>query len=203
MTDYYCQVSGNYNGTANWSFALNVTSTQAEQPLLNTWSTLWQNAWTNATYGLDTLYATTVNITQLSVATVDQNYKQISKSRTTSTLSGTSTDVTLPYQNALVVSLRSAMVGRHSRGRFYLPAPVESSITNNTLTAAAITRVKSAVESVRVGIIADGSTIFVVHKPTKNPPTVPGLKYVIQDFLVSNKPARQSRRANHQKASYT
>lgn len=203
MTDYYCQVKGSYAGAASWSFGLRVTSNQAQASLLTTWQNAWTNAWTNATYGLATMYPTGTEITEYSVATLDANYKQVSKSLAAVSQPGTSTDDTLPYLNSIVVSTRTAMIGRHARGRFFLPSPGESSINNNVVTSAAVTRVKSAVESVKTAIQADGSTFFVVHVPTITPPTVAGPKYVITDFLVSNKPARQSRRVSKIQPTYT
>ena len=202
MTDYYCQVKGTYGGTASWSFGMNVTSNQGEASLLTTWTNAWSTAWNSNTFGLQTLYPTGTEINELTVATVDQNYKQVSKSIQAVAYAGTSTADTLPYQEAIVVSLRTAMIGRHARGRFFLPAMAEDAVNGDILVLAAQTRVKASITSVQTSIQADGSTFFVVHKPTKNPPTVAGPKYVVTNFLVSNKPARQSRRTAKIRPSY-
>lgn len=202
MSDYYAQVHGNYGQGSRWSFGLHITSNQALASLLTTWANAWGNAWTNGTYGLETIYPTTTEIDQYTVALLDANYRQTQKAVATVAAAGTSTDDTLPFQEAVCISLRTAMIGRHARGRFYLPALAETAVNGDVLTPAVMTRVSSAVKSVQASIIADGSTVFVVHKPTVNPPTVAGPKYVVTDFLVSNKPARQSRRVRKIRPTY-
>lgn len=203
--DYYCQVEGTYGGGIDWSFGWRITSNQSSAGLLTTWSNAWSAAWTNATTGLDALYPATTEITGFSVAQLDANYKQVQKVATTATLAGTSTDPQQAFQNALLISLRCyPQIGKHARGRTYLPAPVESAVVNNVVTTNATTRVSDAARAVQLAIQADGSTIFVVElpKPKAVPPVPAGPKYVVTKVEAVDKPARQARRVSKVKPNY-
>jgi hypothetical protein len=205
VTDYYAQVFGQYTSDIAWSFGLHITSSQAEATLLTTWENAWNSAWNDGTHGLKVLYPTTTEITGYTVATLDASYQQTTKSRVASTQAGTATGDSLPYLNAIVVSLRSNSVVRGGRGRFYLPATEETFVNNDVVASTAVTRVSAAVLAVKSAIEADGSTVFVVRKPQPRaiPPVPAGPKYVITSWLVSNKPARQSRRVRKVRPVYT
>ena len=205
MTDYYAQVYGKYTTDISWSFGLHITSSQAESALLTTWSNAWHAAWTDSGHGLNLLYPTTTGITGYSVATLNGIYEETSKSRATSTDVGTASGDSLPFLNATLVSLRSTSVSRHGRGRFFLPAMVETSVNADVLDSGDAARTSTAVNSVKTAIQADGSTIFVVDKgkPHAIPPVPAGPKFVITQWLVSNKPARQSRRVKKVRPVYT
>jgi hypothetical protein len=205
VTDYYAQVYGQFSTDIAWSFGMHITSAQAESALLTTWSNAWNAAWTDGTHGLQTLYPTTTEITSYSVATLNAIYEQTTKSRLAATHAGTSTDDSLPYLNSTLVSLRSTSVNRHGRGRFFLPAMVETVVNNDVLIDTAVTRTSAAVNAVKTAIQADGSTVFVVDKgqPHAIPPVPVGPKYVITSWLVSNKPSRQSRRVRKVRPVYT
>lgn len=205
MTDYFAQVYGQYTADIAWSFGLHITSAQAEATLLTTWENAWNAAWNDGTHGLKVLYPTTTEITSYSVATLDGSYNQVTKSRVASTQAGTATGDSLPYLNATLVSLRSASVVRSGRGRFYLPAMEETFVNADVLISTAVTRTSAAVLAVKAAIEADGSTVFVVRKPKPKevPPVPAGPKYIITSWLVSNKPARQSRRVRKVRPVYT
>ena len=202
MTDYYAQVHGNFGQGSTWSFGLNITSNRDLPTMLAAWSNAWNLAWADATNGLESLYPTTTKIDRTTVSQVDSAYRQTQKRSNTENLVGTSTSDTLPFQEAIVVSLRSDFVGPKTRGRFYLPAMAEDAVNGDILVLPAQTRVKGAVMGGKQAIEADGSTFFVVDKKKVIPPLLPPIKYVITSFEVSNKPARQSRRTRKIKPSY-
>src|SRR5437870_4801599 len=113
--------------------------------MLAAWSNAWNLAWADATNGLETLYPTTTKIDKTTVSQVDSAYRQTQKRSNTENLVGTSTADTLPFQEAIVVSLRSDFVGPKTRGRFYLPAMAEDAVNGDILVLPAQTRVKGAV----------------------------------------------------------
>lgn len=202
MSDFHATVHGTYGNGTNWSFGTNITSNQTGQGLLTTWANAWGTAWGNATNGLETLYPTTTSITGYRVALMDGNYSQTSAWTQTVSAPGVAVGDSLPFQEAVCVSLRGNQIGRHARGRFYLPALEETFVNDNVITSSALSRLSGAVNVVRAQVIADGSTFFVYARPKKNPATPAGPKYVITQFLVSNKPARQSRRVRKIQPTY-
>lgn len=203
MTDYKCQVQGSYAGQHPWSFGMHITSAQNESTLAATWANMWNNVWTNGTYGLEVLYPTTTSITGFSVATLNATMKEITKTTTSAALPGTATGDTLPYLNSILISMRSNGIQKHQRGRIYLPAPEETFVNVDVVIPTAVTRLVSAMSNVLLTIGADGSNIFVTNRLALKDLTPPFQKTPITRLLVSNKPARQSRRANKIPAVYS
>jgi hypothetical protein len=202
MTDYYAQMHGVMPSGDSWSTGLHITSNQSRSALLTTFSNAWIAAWTNGTYGLNTLYFTGTTTTSYSVANLNGTMQQVQKDRLTSVTPGTSSDTALPDQNAIVVSLRSPFIQAYGRGRIYLPPPVEGIVNAGEYTSAAMTRVKTAVQSVFTAIQSDGSTIFVTNMKALKDGTPPFRKTVITSILVSRKPGSQDRRAERELPNY-
>lgn len=207
MTDYYCQVHGVYADGSTWSTGMHVTSGQTATGLLATWGTAINNAWTNATYGLDAILPTGTVAKSVSVATLGPTMKEVAKVVATFTYPGLATGDTLPYLNSAVVSLRSNNIQKKGRGRLYMPAFEETNVNNDVVIPTAVARLKSAWSSVLTAINADGSTVFVFNRKDtsdKHPPVIPAYtKEVITNILISNKPARQARRVKRKAAVYT
>jgi hypothetical protein len=203
VTDYYAQVHGHYGGPFPWSFGFHITSSQAESTLATTWNTAWQSAWTDSLHGLETLYPVATAMDSTSVATLSGVMRELTKTSVPAALPGTAAGDTLPYLNSTLISLRSNQLGPHRRGRVYLPAMEETNVNVDILIPAAVTRVSLALNAVKAAIEADGSTFFVTNKLALKDLTPPFQKTVITKFLVSNKPARQSRRARKILAVYT
>jgi hypothetical protein len=207
MTDYYCQVHGVFANGSTWSTGMHVTSNQAESALLTTWSAAINNAWTNATYGLNALYPVGTNVTAVSVATLGPTMRETSKSFLATSYPGTATGDTLPYLNAAVISLRSRNIQKKGRGRLFLPAFEETNVNNDVVIPTATARMKSAWSAVLTAIQADGSTVFVFNRKDTSalhPPIIPAFtKEVITTLFASNKPARQARRTKKIAAVYS
>lgn len=200
MTDYYMQVLGEYGTTLSWSFGQHITSSSSEATLATEWQAAWTGAWTDGSFGLQTLYPTTTAITQVSVATLNARMREISKTRLTLAEAGISSDDTLPYQEAICVSWRGTNIQKNGRGRWYLPAPVETIVNADALTSTAATRIKNAVSYVYSQMTTGGNTFFVTNKkdivdPVTHVVLVPAFtKQIVTTPLVARKPARQSRR---------
>ncbi len=194
MTDYKAEVHGAYAGGRPWSFGVHITSTQPLSTLATTWTAAVNGAWTDGTHGLQAIYHTDTVVADTTVATLNGTMHETTKQLTPLSLAGTSSDTTLPWEVALCVSLRSGLIQRHNRGRMFLPAFVEGAVTNNIISSTTCTRVRDAIAAMFAAVRADGSTIFVFNRKALVDLTPPFQKTVITSQLVSNKPARQSRR---------
>lgn len=208
MTDYFMQVLGQFNSTLGWSIGQHMTSSSSESSVANDWHNAWNAAWTSGSFGLDTLYPTGTAITEITVATLNGTMHEISKTRLPLPLAGISSDDTLPYQEAVCVSWRGTNIQRWGRGRWYLPATVETIVNGDVVTDTAANRIKTAIQSIYSGMTTSGSTFFVTnHDDIKDKKTgaiiVPAhSKSIVTTPFVSKKPARQSRRVRKVPAAY-
>lgn len=203
--DYYARIQGTFATGIPWSTGVHITSTQSESALATTWANAISNMWTDPAHGVESLYPTATEVTSTSVATLNGTMHEVSKTVTPAALPGTSAADTLPYQEAVCISLRSNDIRKTGRGRMYLPALAEDQVNADILILTAQTRISTAIKAVWANINADGSTFFVTPTNAKKPPKngVPlYTKSVVTTPRVSNKPARQSRRTRKVAASY-
>lgn len=208
MPDYYMQVLGEYTSSLGWSFGQHITSSSSEASLAASWHLAWTGAWTDGSFGLQTLYPTGTAITEVTVATLSASMKELSKTRLALAEAGIASDDTLPFQNSVCVSWRGTNIQRYGRGRWFLPAPIETIINNNVLTNTAATRIKNAVNYVYSQMSAGGNTFFVTNKKdiidkVTHAVLVPAFtKQIVTTPFVATKPARQSRRVRKVPSSY-
>jgi hypothetical protein len=202
MTDYNCRVHGHYQDGAEWSTGLHITSNQPLATLLTTWSNAWISAWTNGTYGLQTLYPTTTHMTDWTVYQLDASMRALFKAELTNDQPGTSSDNGLPNDQTITVSKLSPTVAKNGRGFMSLPAPVEGIVVNGTYTSASMTRVKTAVQAVQAAIQADGSTIFVFPELETKGHVMPFTKTVITTLRVALLPGTQVKRQDKSHPGY-
>lgn len=208
MTDYYMQVLGEYANSLGWSFGQHISSSSSEATLASEWQAAWTSAWTDGSFGLQTLYPTTTTVTQVSVATLSPRMREISKTRLTLAEAGISSDDTLPYQESICVSWRGTNIQKNGRGRWYLPATIETIVNSDLVTSTAATRIKNAVEYVYGQMTTGGNTFFVTNKKDiidkhTLAVLVPAFtKQIVTTPLVARKPARQSRRVRKVPATY-
>ena len=194
MTDYRAVVAGHFENGDPWSFSWNITSNQTMPALLTTWSNAWIAAWTNGTYGLNTLYPTTTVMDTFTVYTLNGQLKATFKDQLISAQAGGSSDNGLPNEVGILVEKLSPSIAKTGRGFTYLPAPVEGVVVNGTYTVASMIRVKTAVTSVVTAVQADGSTLFVY--PRVAPKSGIGVltKTVWLSVRLALKPTAQTRR---------
>lgn len=202
MTDYYVQVLGQYNATLGWSFGQHVTSPASESTIASRWATAWNQAWTSGGFGLQTLYPPGTAITEATAATLNGTLHEVSKTRLPLPLPGISSDDTLPFQESVVISWRGLAIQRYGRGRWYLPATVETVVNADALTTTAANRIKTAVSYVYTQMTTDGSTFFVANKKPLKDGTPPYRHTIVTTPYVALKPARQSRRVRRIPTSY-
>jgi len=196
MTDYYARTHGHYQNGDVWSFGWHITSGQTLPGLLTTWSNAWIAAWTDGTFGIESLYHTDTVMDGWDVYSLNGIMRATFKDSLVNAQLGTSSDTPLPNRNAILVELQSPSVKKSGRGFSYLPAPVEGIVVNGSYTSVAMTRVKTAVNSVRTAINADGSTVFVFNRLVEKDLTPPFTKTVITSLRVSLKPSTQRRRTD-------
>jgi hypothetical protein len=142
---YKHTLNGTFPGEI-WSFGIhtlgNITVTAAEAA----WSAAAGEFWADA----GPLFANEIAATSTATAELDQaTAKQITRVETGSSLIGTATSESLPYQCAPAVSLRTNLATRAGRGRFYAPSLAVEFVAAGKMTATA----QSALLAGAVGMI--------------------------------------------------
>jgi hypothetical protein len=205
MTDYYARVHGHFENLDPWSTGLHITSNQTRTSLLTTFSNAWIAAWTNGTYGLETLYHTDVVMDGWDVYELDARLKGLFKASLLSAQPGTSSDTPPANEQTTLVEWSAPLINKRGRGFSRLPGLVEGVLVNGSYTSTAGTRVKTAMQSIQTAIQADGSTIFVAPTNVKVPPkdgTPLYTKTVLTALRVSLKPGSATRRQNGEPSVY-
>jgi len=163
MTLFRCSMSGLQPSGRPWSLSWGVVSASTVSTVEGAWATQVTSAWTDGTHGLQTLFpaGTTIDLTrtyQLHVVTIGavDKLRVNGVAEDTTSHVGTSSNASLPEQNAVLVTLRSATPGREGRGRIHLPAPDETLVTAGVLGATPTTRVSTAMEALRAAMAGAG-----------------------------------------------
>jgi len=175
MTLFRCTATGVQVAGFEWSLRLHFASSQTVGQVQTDWNTWHSDFWNNASYGVKTLFpvATTVAVTkteQLQVFTVGavDKLRAVAFGQDEPALAGTSANDPLPGQNTLLVSLLTGLPGKENRGRFHLPAPDETLVTNGEFDSASSTRVKTSALALHAGMAAAGHTqVLVTYTKTK------------------------------------
>lgn len=202
MADYIAYVRGVLLDGRAWSTERHITSNQSPSALLFTWQTAWTNAWNLATTGLSTVYDANTKITGFEVGTLNATMHKIAKTTGTVSLAGTATGTGLPGANSIVVDWTSTVTQKYGRGRMALPAPADSQVTGDSLSATPGANVKAAVTSVQSSITADGSTFFVYPRFTTQSGQPAFTKTVLSSFSVRQQLGTQRRRTRKTTKTY-
>lgn len=108
--------------------------------------------------------APTASLANVQIRDVNQRDQAILTS-TTAGASGTSTGTELPDEVALCVTLRTSLVGRGNRGRFFIPGFATSAIaTGNVVAAATVTATNNWVTTFTAIFAAQGYTWVLGQK---------------------------------------
>lgn len=169
MTLFQCAASGVAPSGRPWSFRMHMSSAASVSQVELDWATQINSAWTNGSHGVDTLFPTAtvldlVKTSQLAIVTVGavQKLRATLIAQDVVSLPGTSANASLPDQNVILVSLRTATPGKEGRGRIHLPAPDETLVTAGEMGATPTTRVSTSIEALRAGMASAGHTPVVV-----------------------------------------
>lgn len=202
MTDYIAYVRGVLADGRAWSTERHITSNQSASALLTTWQNAWTTAWNLATTGLATVYESSTSITQFEVGTLNGSMRKIAKVTATVSLAGTASGTGLPGSNSIVVDWTSTVTQKYGRGRMALPAPADSQVADDALSATPGANVKAAIASVQTAVQADGSTFFVYPRFATQSGQPAFTKTVTTTFAVRKQLGTQRRRTRKTTKTY-
>jgi len=203
VTNYRCTVKGVFPNGRTWSTSRHISSTQSETALLTTWQNAWTAAWTDGAHGLETMYPIATKITEFLCTTLNPDMTDRSTSQVGVNIPGTNAGASLPSQISVVVSWRSARVGRHYRGHQSLAAPAEDQVVNDLLTGPGTIRVTAAMNAIKTAIQSDGSTIFGFNRLPLANGTPVGDIVTYTNVLTRDKIGTQDPRYTKEAATYT
>lgn len=203
MAQYRLTVFGTYGNGRKWSFRQHYSSAASLATILSDWKTAWETAWTTATTGLGTLAATDTAFTGVTAATlVGIPYRETTKSAMDVSHVGTGTGDSLPAQNAILVSRRTAEVGARNRGRTYLFAPCEGVQADGVMTSTVAGHVTTSVGGVRTAMTGAGHTPVIYNVKTSTADPVVQTNKTITSEVTDEVLRVQRRRARKQAAVY-
>lgn len=150
-------------GTEQWSVSVYTSGSVSEAAANGTWVTAWGDLWTAIT----TLVGTNVTVSELFTSTMSATFRQTTKTQATSALAGTSSSVSLPYQNAVVATWRTAMSTKSGHGRWYLPTPATNALTATTglvLSSTALGDYATGMTNLATALVTGGLSPVLVKK---------------------------------------
>jgi hypothetical protein len=153
------------------------------------WATALDAFWTDGTDGAETLFSSDITILAAHAAELsDLNGRQVDAAESAVSLTGTNVSDMLPHEVAWAVTTRGAAANKKDRGRFYLPPPAVSEITNGLYAGAACTRLSAAAAILVNSLQGAGFNPVILH------PNFTDTVITIVD--VGNVPDVQRRRRN-------
>ena len=201
MTIYRCVASGVFASGEVWSFRQHFDSAAPISTIQGDWFAQLHSAWTNGTFGLETLYPAGTELTLSSTAALaGVPFREGAKQSATMTDVGTNVNDSLPEQVCILVSLRGSDVGKKNRGRIHLPAPAETTATGGELGSTEGTRVSTAIGALYAGMRLAGHTPVIYNvKTSPADPVVQTTKVMVTEevdrVLRSMRPRTKRRRA--------
>jgi len=202
VTDYKLELEGTYGTGRKWTTGFHMTSSSDIAAVVIDWGFKASDLWTNATYGLETLYATTTSATVLRVIQLDATMHELQSIESPVSLPGTATTDEGANQLSVLVSLRNAFSGERNRGRMYLPSPAEGAVAEGILGTTEATRVSTAISALFTGLRAGGGVIFVFNRKASPRDPVPYTKKTLTNEKVDRVLRTQRRRVRELLAVY-
>lgn len=156
-----------------WSTRVHFNSGASVATVQADWNSHVNGAWTGGASALEALFptGTTIGLTkteQVQVipttvggSTVNKIFA-VQQSFDVVTLAGTGTGDSLPDQNVILVSLRTAQVGPQNRGRMRLPAPLDSLVTAGKISSVTAGKVSTAIDGLRTNMAGNSHTMVLV-----------------------------------------
>jgi hypothetical protein len=202
VTDFKFEMSGVYGTGRKWSTGVHASSADDIAAAVIEWGLKIADFWTNGTFGAETLYATTTEVTQLSVIQLGPTFHEVQRIDAPVTLAGTAAGEENANQLAILASLRNPFSGARNRGRMYLPAPAEDASNEGVLLDAKATRVATALEALFTGMRSDGYTFFVFNRTAHPDDPIPFTKKTITNEKIDKVLRTQRRRVRKEAAIY-
>lgn len=155
-------LQGTFTGEV-WSFGLHTTGSLTVSAAETAWATAVGGFWA----ATDSIFAAEVAATATTTAELDQaTGKQLTRVETGSSLVGTATTASLPYQCAPAVSLRTNLATRAGRGRFYAPSLAVEFVAAGKMTSIAQTALLDGAVDMLNSLTASGLTAVLYGRTT-------------------------------------
>lgn len=162
MALYRHRLEGTFPGEV-WSFGLYTDSNLSLAAMHSQWTTGITNFWATA----EELFCTDVETTRATTVELDPaTGGQLTGAESTRADAGTSTSTCLPFQCAPVVTLRTSVLSRAGRGRFYAPSLAVDQVAAGRMTTAARDTLADAAEAMVQGLTSAGGTLVIYHRST-------------------------------------
>lgn len=147
MANYLHTVQGLLAGDFPWSLTAVSTSTDSESSVQTTWDAAVLSLWNLA--GLQTYIPPTTSLTETSTSTASPTFRQTTKTISTHSISGGSSDPALPFNTCEIITWRSAFSTRWGRGRWFFPGLSYNALAADgyTMLAAAQTELKDGMNA--------------------------------------------------------
>lgn len=95
--------------------------------------------------------------------------------------------LTLPFNVAFCITLRSAFTGRSARGRFYaVPTSAENLVSDNTFTSAYVSGIQAGLENILASAESDGWFPVILSRRNAGALRPVGIGYQITDVVARN-----------------
>lgn len=212
MALFRCTALGALPSGRNWSFRMHFTSGSSVTAVEAAWLTAMTAAWSTNANPLKAIYpaGTTLETTKTEAlgTVVFPGPPAVTKllasavSSDNPAIAGTSANPAMNDQDAIVVSLRSAVVGRHGRGRIHLPAPDRTLVTASELDATTAAHISTDIIGVLTSMTAGGHSPVVVNYTAGKAGTPVGSTVAITT-AETDRVLRSARiRSKHRKAVY-
>jgi hypothetical protein len=202
MPLYRATLNGVFPDGRTWSSRLTIGNAAATASFLATWATALTNFWTDGTHGVETLYPVGTVLEEATAAVLDSTMREGEKLTQSLALPGTNVGDSLPAQDAILVSLRGAAVGKKNRGRMYLPGPADTVAIVGEMDNTSTTRVSTAINALFNDMRAAGSTFYVYNAKANAHDPVPFVLKVITTEKVDRFIRSQRRRQEKNRAVY-
>lgn len=172
MTLYRCSAHGVQPSGRGWSFRWHFNSGASVTAVEADWVSHINGAWTGGASALEAFFPTGTTLTltkteQLVVTpvtvgavTVDKIFSTVQAFDVVA-LAGTGVGDSLPDQNAILVSLRTAETGRTNRGRSRLPAPLDSLVTAGAISSVTAGHISTAMTGLMTNMAGGGHTLVL------------------------------------------
>ena len=196
MTNFRAQMYGLIGGALPWSSGLYMSGALPEATLATDWNDGVGNLFGTAVNGLKNFMSADVTLTGTSVTTLNATMHQTTITRLDQPITGVDANASLPWNNAEVITTRSAFATKWGHGRLYMPPFAEDQIVAHVIKGATVASMIIVFEALFAALVGAGATPFVFNKKTRKDGTPP---YTITDltgFDISNKPAVQRRRVS-------
>lgn len=212
MTIFRCTATGVSPSGRSWSFRMHFTSGSSVSAVESSWLTAMTAAWSTIANPLKAIYPSgtileTTKTEALSVVTLAttppvDKLRAVGISSDNPAIAGTSANPAMNDQDAIVVSLRTALPGRENRGRIHLPAPDRTLVTASEIDATTAAHVSTAIIGVLTSMTAAGAVPVVVTYTKSKAGTAVGSTRAITTAETDRVLRSARMRSKHRKAVY-